>query len=261
MILGILAFLLLFGIAGWSLKVEGFIQWMTLPVVRAVSSAAAAVGSLWPGDRLSANRHATKILEERQAALAVDRARLIALEEENRLLREQAGFLSSSGYESVVARVISRDVTGPRARLLIDRGLRDHLERGQAVTVGAGMFVGKIVELNERVSTVELITDENSRLAVSIAGNQTLVGVLEGRGNGTAVLMYVPVSASLVRDQLLTTAGTEEKIPAHLPVGLINAVNGSLSDPFLTATVEPLISLQRLSLVSVLRPSAQDPGL
>lgn len=206
------------------------------------------------------DRGSAKDAEERLAAVAVDRARLSALEEENRLLREQTDFLASSGYDSVGARVISRDVRGARARLMIDRGLRDHLERGQAVMTGAGIFIGKIVELDERVSTVELVTDEDSRVAVSVAGNGTLAGVLEGRGNGTAVLMYVPVSASIVRDQLLTTAGTEEKIPAHLPLGLINAVNGSASDPFLTATVEPIMPLHRLFLVFVLRPSAYGSG-
>lgn len=193
-------------------------------------------------------------LRRQLAEQVIDRAHLEALEEENTLLRAQARFLSTSGFQNVGAHVMSRQIYSDRALLLIDRGRADGLEIGLPVVVGDGIFVGKVSELQEHVSTVELVTDAESRVAVSLLDQRHLIGVLEGRGNGAAVLTYIPSTEKLGRDQILVTAGTEEKVPPNLPVGIINTVDGKPTDPFLNASVDPLLSLDRILLVSVLLP-------
>ncbi len=194
--------------------------------------------------------------EERLQTRIVDAGRLSALEQENRLLRAQASFLTESGYDHVGARVIGRRIDQIHARLLIDRGTNDALEEGQAVITENGLLVGKIVETGSRVSTVELLTDADSRIAVASAKDGQLIGVLEGRGNGATLLTYIPSSVDVAADDLLLTAGTEEKIPPRLAIGVVNSVTRTSKDPFYQASVDPTVRIERLSFVSVLRPTA-----
>lgn len=241
-----------FSLAGFYRPFGSFVRAGTLPTVRFLSGISSQT--------ISADER-VKELESRLAVLAVDQVRLRSLEEENRTLRAQARFLDQSGYDSVGARVISRDVRGIRAVLTIDRGKDDSLEVGQAVMTDEGIMIGKISSLQDRISVVELLTDPRSRVAAAVQVKGQLAGVLEGRGNGAAILSYIPSSETVVPDQLIVTAGTEEKVPGNLPLGIVNTVDTRPSDPFFSATVEPFISLERVVFVSVLRPSALRPRL
>lgn len=234
---------------------------VTLPIIQKLSAIPRSVASFAEGSDQTSRDVRIQNLQRQLAAVVIEKGKMDALQEENQQLRAQAKFLTTSGFASVGARVISRDVRANRALLFIDRGRRDHVEVGQPVVVGEGIFIGKVSALEERVSTIELLTDPNSRVAVSPLDQKRLVGVLEGRGNGATVLTYIPSSEHLTRDQILVTAGTEDKVPQNLPLGIINAVEGKTTDPFLNAAVDPLVSLDRVLLVSVLQPEALRPGL
>lgn len=238
--------------AGFYRPFGSLVRTVTLPLVRALAGGASQ--TITADERI-------RELESRLAVLAADQVRLRSLEEENRTLRAQARFLDQSGYDSVGARVIARDVRGTRALLTIDRGKDDSLEIGQAVITDEGVMIGKISGLWDRIATVELLTDPRSRVAAAVQVKGQLAGVLEGRGNGASVLTFIPSSEPVVPDQLVVTAGTEEKVPGNLPLGIVNTVDARPSDPFFSATVEPLVSLDRVVFVSVLRPTALRPRL
>ncbi|HVM90856.1 MAG TPA: rod shape-determining protein MreC [Verrucomicrobiae bacterium] len=250
--LGAVAIGLVLAFAGATAPVSGFIRWLTLPVVRLFSSA---------GSRTLSSDDRVKELQAQLAAMVVDQVRLQSLEEENKTLRAQARFLDRSGYDSVGARVIGRDVSGQRALLTIDRGRNDSVEIGQAVITDDGIMVGKISSIQDSIAVVELLTDPNSRVAAAVQSKGQLAGVLEGRGNGTAVMTYIPSSEAVAADQVVVTAGTEDKVPGDLPLGIVNTVESHSSDPFFSATIEPLVNLEGVTFVSVLRPTALRPHL
>ena len=143
--------------------------------------------------------------------------------------------------------------------MVIDRGARDGLQIGMAVIAGDGIFVGKISALEEDVSTILLVSDHASRIASARAGTHTLFGIVEGEGNGVARLTLVPQAQTLAQNDIIVTAGTEEKIPGDLAIGLVNDVQGQPTDPFKTATIEPLARPDTLGLVVVLRPAVLRP--
>lgn len=218
-------------------SIASFVQWAR----PSDSSSQASVDERW---------------RERLAGFVVDQARLKSLEEENQLLRQQAHVVATSGFETIGAQVLSRSMTPDRAVIFIDRGQSDALEIGQAVLAGDGMFIGKVASLSSHSATVELVTDPRSRVAATLSGETKLLGVVEGRGNGAARMTYIPASQAIKKDQIIVTSGTEAKIPPHLPLGLVNAVEGKNTDPFVSAILEPLVSFDRLSIVTVLRPRA-----
>jgi rod shape-determining protein MreC len=260
--LGISCIIIFLVLAGLLRPLGDLARMATLPLVRAAAWAVASIAPLrTSGGSTAELTQRIQELERKISTLAVDYTKLHALEEENRLLRAQAKFLASSGYDSVGARVISRDVLHQRGFLVIDRGLDDHVEVGEAVLANDGIFIGKIILIKEQIATVQLLSDPGSRVAASLAAEPHLIGIVEGRGNGAAALNYVPSSEVLKRDQIIVTAGTEEKVPGQLPLGIVNAVEGKPTDPFLSASIEPLVHFDQIVFVSVLRPTALRPKL
>lgn len=198
-------------------------------------------------------------LEARLVSLTVDYVRLRALEEENRSLQALTKFLNQTGYDHVPARVIARSVDPRSATMVIDKGSKDGVETGMAVVVENGIFVGKVTSLKDRIATVTLVADEKSRIAASLSGRHRLLGLIEGRGNNVARLTLVPHAEELAPDDVIVTAGTEDKIPPDLIVGMVNQVEGKPTDPFKNASLEPLAHADLLNLVTILRPSALRP--
>ncbi len=255
-VIAISAFVLLV-LAGFIAPVRETFRAMLLPVARVASNAGNAAGGflhLSP-DASAANARADE-LEARLRATVVDYVRLRALEEENTSLLAQAKFISSRGFQTLGARVISRAITDTGAAVTIDRGGKDGAAVGDAVVTDDGIFVGKIVSLGDRTSVVLLVSDVQSRTAATLTGNGRLNGVVEGRGNGTARFTLIPQDLDLKRDDVIVTAGTEEKVPGNLPIGLVNDVQSKPTDPFKDASIEPLAPLNRLELVSVIVPGA-----
>lgn len=246
-------------VAGILEPVENAGRWVFLPFVRASAAVMTAIGFHGAGRSAGELEQRARDLEARISSLSVDYVKLRSLEEENRRLRETAKFLQSATYDHVGARVIARSTDPRDASLLIDRGSRDGLELGMAVVVDEGVFIGKITQLSSRVSRVTLVSDERSRVAATRAGETKLLGVVEGRGSQLAQMTLIPQNEPLNPNDLVVTAGTEEKIPANLVIGLIDRVDSKPTDPFKVATLEPLSSRERIDLVIVLRPAALRP--
>lgn len=240
--------------------IEGVVRAMLLPVARVFSVAGSATGD---ATRLGPNKKALQDrlteLEARLNTMTVDYVQLKALEEENRSLKALAKFINGSGYDFVPARVIARSGDPQSALVTIDRGSKDGIEIGMAVVVGDGIFVGKVTEIRERIAIVTLVSDERSRVAASSAGGHQLFGVVEGGGNNTARLTLVPLHEPLKKDDVIVTAGTEEKIPPNLSIGLVNEVEEKQTDPFKQASIEPLANADQLDLLLVVRPAALRP--
>jgi rod shape-determining protein MreC len=245
--------LALFVLTGFVRPVREGIMRAVMPFARFTSSIGAGLGRALHVDEEArvANERSVE-LEARVRSLAVDYVRLRVLEEENRSLCAQASFIQESGLRSLGARVIARELRHNTAAVTIDRGARDGLVVGQAVVTDEGVLAGKVFTIGERSATVLLVSDVRSRVAASAAGSERLSGVVEGKGNGTARFTLIPQSLVLKRDDVVVTAGTEDHVPGHIVIGLVNAVEGQATDPFKSAAIEPLAALDRLELVSVI---------
>ena len=250
--------------ARWWLALAALTLVLVVPFLRSHAEGVVNTVGQWIARTVSRNRYQPKDadsaeiqrLHEQVAALAVDGAHVTALEAENTLLRQQAHVALQSGFTSLGAQVVSRSMTPDRAAIVIDRGQQDQIEVGEAVLAGDGYFVGKISAIGFRTATVELLTDPHSRVAATLSGETRALGVVEGRGNGAARMTYIPASQAIKKDQIITTSGTEEKIPGHLPLGLVNAIEGKNTDPFVSAILEPLMPLEQLTFVTVLQPES-----
>ncbi len=260
MILGAIMALAILHVTGLLLPVEDFIRSGLAPLGVGVTSVGTDLSQKFTRDMTAdqCREHAAD-LETRLAGVSVDYVRLKALEEENEVLRKTLGYLQKQGYDAVMGRVISRSGIPERSVVMIDRGTTDGLENGMAVIMGDGIFVGKITSIQERTATVTLLSDRQSRTAISKAGQHKLIGLVEGRGNWTAEATLIPQQEPLGPNDMLVTSGTEGKIPPNLVVGLVNKVDGQPTDPFKNAAVELMAPLEYVEVVAVLRPQALRP--
>lgn len=248
-------------VAGLLDPVENGLRTAMLPIARVFASVGSAAGGMGTnGETVQSLSQKVNELESRLSSVTVDYVELRSLEEENRSLRKVANFLNDSGYDHVGARVIARTTDPQEASVLIDRGTSDGLEVGMAVVEEDGVFVGKVTSVSERVATVTLVSDKDSRVAASLAGTRQLIGLVEGEGNDVARMTLVPQTQPLKANDIIVTAGTEEKVPADLAIALVNQVDGKPTDPFKTATLEPLAQTDRLDLLIVLRPAVLRPN-
>lgn len=255
-IIGILI-LVVFALAGFVHPVRESLRVVFLPVARLTSNVGAGIGrALRLDEETKIANDRVREFEARLQAQTVDYVRLRALEEENRALLAQTNFISETGYQTLGARIISRAVTHQNAVVTLDRGSRDGIEIGHAVITENGLFVGKVISFGEWTCVVMLCTDVRARAAATVAGNDSVSGVVEGRGNGVAHFTLVPQALPLERDDVVVTAGTEDKVPGNLVIGLVNDVESEPTDPFKNAVIEPLAPLDRLDLVSVIIPGS-----
>ena len=210
---------------------------------------------------------------------------LVALKQQNDALREEAselrrknmlmsaqarsaqrlekllGFKPPQGWETGGARVIAHRMgpAGVLDTLVVDRGSASGVEPDMPVATPGGV-VGRVLETGATASTVLLLTDANSRIAVLGDQNRS-PGMLSGQGYGQPLLMrFVNLNAVIDPDELLISSGLSGLYPKGLPVARVTKVQRSDISLFLTVEAEPLVDVGGLEEVLLLGRTTAPEG-
>lgn len=191
-----------------------------------------------------------------------------ALRLENMTLRERAeatarverllGFPEPPEWKREGARVIAHRV-GPTAILetiLVDRGkLSGAVEDTPALSPEG--VVGRIYRAGLTVSTVLLLIDPSSRIAV-VGRDNRAAGIVYGMGaDQTLVVKYVGLTSTIEPGEVLVTSGMDGVYPKGLPVARVSAVKREEGTLFMDVQAEPLVDILRLEEVLLLKRAAQ----
>ncbi len=202
-------------------------------------------------DKIELSKKITQLEIDLRSSM-VDKAKLTRLEEENLLLREQLRFSTSTNSGGIGAEAIGRGIDPLGTTIIIDKGKRDGIEVGKAVVTGNGIFIGKIVNVHENSSIVQLINDTQSRIAATILNRDHSLGIVEG-GFGISVrLKFIPQNEEVKPGDTIITSGLQEHIPRGLVMGTIEAVEKKPQEPFQQAILKPLQNLNNIYAVTVL---------
>lgn len=197
--------------------------------------------------------------------LTTEKVELQFLKEENSALRKQLNFLAKSGKRYLIANIISRgelegDAENGRS-VVIDKGLGDGLFAGLAVVgsvspgdSGQGVIVGKIVKVKDNISEIYLVTNKNFKLAAAILGEERTSGIVAGELGLTIKMEFIPQTVNIKAGDLVATSGLEQNIPRGLVIGRVTKVVKENNEVWQSATIEPQINLDFLSVVSILLP-------
>jgi rod shape-determining protein MreC len=190
------------------------------------------------------------------------RAQVDALSREAAALREQAAaadrlerlleLSDAVAYQSIPARVITRDPGRWFNTLTVDRGGRHGVVRNSPVVTPDGV-VGRVIEVTALASRVLLIADSRSAIGTLLQGSRA-AGVVEGRGSDRLHLKYLSRTAVVKRDDRVVTSGLGGVFPRGLVVGRVVSVTREEGALLQEAEVEPAAALDRLEEVLILLP-------
>ncbi|MFH1610522.1 MAG: rod shape-determining protein MreC [Patescibacteria group bacterium] len=186
--------------------------------------------------------------------------KVIQLEEilsQNEILSSQLDLLKQKNIQSIPAKVISRGINQNHNLLIINRGLKDNLKQGLAVTIKDGLVVGKLVNVFDTISHVLLLTDSNSEINATILNEDRedpVIGILKGKLNISLELSMIPKNRKIKIGDVIFTSGIEETIPSGLLLGEVSEISQDERDLFKTAKIWQPTDTNNITIVNVILP-------
>ena len=168
----------------------------------------------WPGTAQS---------EWLRTAQQVDQqARLAALEQDNRRLRQLLDLQQQSGG-SITAAVISREQAGWWQQLLLGRGGLQGIAAGDPVLAPGGL-IGLVDAVTPTTARVTLLTDSSSAIGVWV-GRTRRHALLVGLGTSRPMLRFIDKDPGVRPGDVVTTSPASTLVPPNLTVGVIQTVD------------------------------------
>jgi rod shape-determining protein MreC len=193
------------------------------------------------------NLHLQDVARETELRLL----RFDAIEQENLRLRALVNAAPRDAEKIQSASILRVDLDALRQRVLIDRGSRDGVVRGQPI-LDAGGILGQTTNVGPMASEVILLSDPTHAVPVQIERNG-LRTIAIGTGDPARLaLPYLPRNADVQVDDLIVSSGLGGVFPVGLPVGRITDVKRDPSQPLATVSARPAAALDRAREVLVL---------
>lgn len=196
-------------------------------------------------------------LRHRQLLQQVKLQKLLALQRENKQLRELLKSPPPLGGKVMAAQLLAIDPTPYNRILVLDKGKRHGVYVGQPVLDAHGIM-GQVIDVNPVTCAVLLITDAKSAVPVQInrTGERTIV---IGTDSDTLVINSLPKTANIKIGDLLVTSGLDNRFPEGYPIGTVSAISGKPGSMFATIAVKPIAHLNRSRVVLLLWSRVTSP--
>ncbi len=152
------------------------------------------------------------------------------LKNENDILKQELGFVQSSGLALQPCNVINIDPQQLSDAMVLGCGEGSGIAEGQAV-IAQGYLVAKVLHVGKYSSTALLITNNNSAVDARLSkGN--IEGVVKGSYGSGVVLDLVSQNADLRKGDIVVTAGINSQIAKNLVIGEVGDVLSKPNDLF-----------------------------
>ncbi|MCD8509106.1 MAG: rod shape-determining protein MreC [Bacillus sp. (in: Bacteria)] len=197
-----------------------------------------------------------RILKSHLDEYAVLQVELNELRRENERLMETIDVNESlNNYNVRSALVIHRSPDRWNEFIGINRGEQHGIEVNMAVMTSKGL-IGKVREVSQFTSTVQLLTDQDrsNRISVFVDGNETVYGFIEGIDEETGYLQFtkINIDAEIEEGQVVVTSGLGGIFPSQLMIGEIVDYETDEFGLTQTAYVVPSADFRRLDYVLVI---------
>jgi rod shape-determining protein MreC len=148
--------------------------------------------------------------------------RLLDLEHQNQVLRQQLGEPMATAQSGVLAPIIGRSAENWWQEILLGRGSSSGIRRNDIVT-GSGGLIGQISAVSPNTSRVTLITDPASSVGIMVSRSRSQ-GYIRGQGRNQVILRFFDKDPRVQPGDTIVTAATSSLFPPGIPVGVIQQV-------------------------------------
>ncbi len=170
--------------------------------------------------------------------------RFESLEQENERLRSARASSSRIVQRTLVAEIVRVDLDPFRQRVLVNKGSRDGVFRGQSALDANGIF-GQVTRAGPVSAEIILISDPEHAIPVQVNRTGARSIALGTGRSGLLSLPYLPQNAEVVVGDLLVSSGLGGVYPPGYPVARVTAVTRDPGQPLLAVDAEPLAALDR----------------
>lgn len=170
--------------------------------------------------------------------------RFDALEQENLRLREMRAATAGISERILVAEILRVNVNPFRHRVIINKGVRDGVFKGQPILDATGVF-GQITHAGAYSSEAILLSDAEHAIPVLVNRNG-LRTIAVGTGELTRLsLPFLPTNADIKVGDVLVTSGLGGVFPAGYPVATVTAVDKEVAQSLAEIDAKPAATLDR----------------
>jgi rod shape-determining protein MreC len=177
------------------------------------------------------------------------------LEKENSELKQQLDFVQKQNLHAVSTDVIGNDVVGIEKNIIVNAGKQMGVKLHSPVISNSGILIGKIIKVEDTISIVRLINDNQSKIQASLLNNDGSLGIVEGGYGLSLKMQFVPRSEVVHVDDQIITSGLESTIPRGLLIGKVVEVENEAYQGFQKITILPATDLSKLTTVSIITSS------
>ncbi len=183
-------------------------------------------------------------LRDRQLVQDGQLLRTAELEAENERLRALLASATTLQSRVLIAEIMSVSQDPYRHQIVLNKGERDGVYKGQAVVDAEGIM-GQVIEVNPGSSVALLVTDSDIGVPVEI--NRTgLQTIARGRGDGqTLSLPFLPGNADIKVGDLLVSSGLGGRYPPGYPFGRISELRHPAGENFMEGIAYPSARLNQ----------------
>ncbi len=223
---------------------RGGLTWLLQPVLWVAGLPSRVAGTAEHLQTRESLVEENAVLRENQLLLQSRLLRIEALEMENHRLRELLASSSQLEERVLVAEILSASQDPYRQQIVLSKGAREGVYKGQALVDAQGVL-GQVISVTSSTSTALLLTDPNHGIPVEI--NRTgLQTIALGSGDGQSLsLPYLPGTADVKVGDLLVSSALGGRFPAGYPVGRITELKHDAGEHFMEALATPAAQLNR----------------
>ena len=249
-ILALAVILIVVNITGFSKKIKNFFYSVSAPIQKIFWHTGNNVSTFFETILEIRNlKQKTDDLEVENQRLLSEIAKLKELSEENAELREALQVGLQKEYNLSFAAIIGKDTS--QEFIVIDKGSDNGITEKMTVITSQKILIGRVVEVYENFSRVQLISNTKSSFDVKIQ-DKDITGLLKGEGNQRVLLDLVPTDKEISEGDIVMTSELGGIFPAGILIGKVSSVRKSDTKPFQQANLNIFFKLKESDKVFII---------
>lgn len=160
-----------------------------------------------------------------------------------------------SDYETVGARIISKDTSNWYSTFTINKGSNDGIEADMNV-IGDGGLVGIVYEVNDNYSLVRSIIDDESNVSAQFASTSDkciVKGSLQLINDGILQIFNINKSADVKEGDMIVTSNISSKFLPGILIGYVKDIKDDSNNLTKSASLTPVVDFAHLDIVLIIK--------